>query len=227
MVGRSFDYEAIEPFMDPYDTGRSKTDKAAKEALAFSPMPAPDAAAWEAAGASESIVSIFREGARLHVDEEGVTGEIGQYPWPDPIAQLQCIAECDRALWVGAMEPVPPHLVEETEKSGRIHPWTIVHQGAEKWRACHDLSRITNGLVTTTPFRLPTPWDVVRALKPDSYMAKYDLRDGFWSVPVHPAGCYTGNRPVVEVNGLHLLTNCFDPGLRTGLAVSLNEIWKR
>ena len=32
---------------------------------------------------------------------------------------------------------------------------------------------------------MPSAWDARAALKPGSYMAKYDLRDFFWSIPVH------------------------------------------
>ena len=183
--GRAFDFDAIRPFLDPLDSGESCVDGKAKEALAFAPYPVPDHLAWEAAGAPDDVVAMFRDGARLGVDEEGVCGEVGQYPWPDPIAYRQCVVECDRALWVGAMETVPDSEVARVEATGRIHPWTIVHQGGSKWRACHDYSCITNGLVAPSRFRLPSPWDVAKVLKPGSYLAKYDLRDGFWSVPVY------------------------------------------
>ena len=183
--GREFDYEAIRPYLDPMDSGASKPDGAAKEALAFAPYPVPAFEAWEAAGAPADVVSMFQHGVRLGVDEEGVSGEVGQYPWPDPLAYRQCVVECDRALWVGAMEPVPDSEVARIEAGGRIHPWTIVNQGGGKWRACHDYSKITNGLMAPGRFRLPSPWDVAKVLKPGSYLAKYDLRDGFWSVPVH------------------------------------------
>ena len=78
---------------------------------------------------------------------EGAVGSVDQYPWPDDRSRLQCEAECDRALWVGAMELVPASMVEEVERTGRIHPWTIVDQGGGKWRACHDYSHLTNTLV--------------------------------------------------------------------------------
>ena len=154
-------------------------DGAAKEALTFAPYPVPAFEAWEAAGAPPDVVSMFQHGARLGVDEEGVHGEVGQYPWPDPLAFRQCVTECDRALWVGAMEPVPDSEVARIEAGGRIHPWTIVNQGGGKWRACHDYSRITNGLVAPGRFRLPSPWDVAKVLKPDSYLAKYIYVMGF------------------------------------------------
>ena len=148
--GRAFDFDAIRPFLDPLDSGEARVDGKAKEALAFAPYPVPDHSAWEAAGAPADVVAMFRDGARLGVDEEGVSGEVGQYPWPDPLAYRQCVAECDRALWVGAMETVPDSEVARVEATGRIHPWTIVHQGGSKWRACHDYSCITNGLVEVT-----------------------------------------------------------------------------
>jgi hypothetical protein len=66
-----------------------------------------------------------------------------------------------------------------------VHPWTMAQQGA-KWRACHDYSVGTNRRAASAPFALPTVWDVRPLLKPSSRFAKYDLRDGFYLVPVHP-----------------------------------------
>ena len=36
----------------------------------------------------------------------------------------------------------------------------------------------------SAPFALPTVWDVPGIVKKKSRFAKYDLRDGFWLVPV-------------------------------------------
>jgi hypothetical protein len=68
------------------------------------------------------------------------------------------------------MEPVPASMVEEVERTGRIHPWTIVDQGGGKWRACHDYSHLTNTLVQTSPFSLPSIWDARKVMKPGSFM---------------------------------------------------------
>eukprot|EP00966_Prymnesium_polylepis_P123428 2853863-Prymnesium_polylepis.1 len=83
------------------------------------------------------------------------------------------------------MEYVPDGMVEEVAASSIVHPWVVVKQG-EKWRLCHDYSCGTNKHVATAPFGLPAPWDVRHVLKPSSFMAKYDIRDGFFHVPVHP-----------------------------------------
>ena len=60
-------------------------------------------------------------------------------------------------------------------------------QHGDKWRAAQDYSQWTNQRAGSIPFTLPTVWDAAGALRPGSFMAKYDLRDGFWSVPVAPA----------------------------------------
>ena len=57
-------------------------------------------------------------------------------------------------------------MVEEVERTGRIHPWTIVDQGGGKWRACHDYSHLTNTLVQTSPFSLPSIWDARKDITP-------------------------------------------------------------
>jgi hypothetical protein len=75
---RAFDYAAIEPFRDPRDTGEAVIDKSAKEALAYEQYPVPPHEAWSRAGAPESVVSYFRDGVRLRVDEEGPAGEVAQ-----------------------------------------------------------------------------------------------------------------------------------------------------
>ena len=44
----------------------------------------------------------------------------------------------------------------------------------------------TNRSATTAPFGLPTAWDVRKTVKQGSRFVKYDLRDGFFAVPVEP-----------------------------------------
>ena len=68
--------------------------------------------------------------------------------------------EADRALAVGAMEYVPDDQLERVLRESAVHPWTVVQQGADKWRACHDYSVGTNRVVPSAPFGLPTVWDV-------------------------------------------------------------------
>ena len=64
-----------------------------------------------------------------------------------------------------------------------VHPWVMVQKG-EKWRACFGAHEGTNRVAYSAPFALPTVWDVPGIVKPTSLFAKYDLRDGFWLVPV-------------------------------------------
>ena len=67
---------------------------------------------------------------------------------------------------------------------GAVHPWTMAQQG-EKWRACQDYSAATNRSARSAPFCLPTPWDIENLIIPGkSKFVKYDLRNGFWGVPV-------------------------------------------
>ena len=72
--------------------------------------------------------------------------------------------------------------MEEVLAKHIVHPWLMVWQG--KWRLCQDYSDGTNKIARSGPFGLPSAWDARSALKPGSYMAKYDLRDFFWSIPV-------------------------------------------
>ena len=121
-------------------------------------------------------------------DEFGVVHQFklepGQYAYPDREHFEQGVAECDRALLVGHLEPVPLHLVDGALAKAPAHPWSIVHQSAEKWRAAQDYSCSTNGRVGSKPFTLPSVWDAGEVVKEDSHFAKYDLRDGFWAVKV-------------------------------------------
>eukprot|EP00966_Prymnesium_polylepis_P287660 6644477-Prymnesium_polylepis.1 len=97
---------------------------------------------------------------------------------------IRGVTECDRAIAAGHLVPVPLEHVAEALAAAPAHPWTVVHQSEDKWRAAQDYSRFTNRRVGSKPFTLPTVTDVSRVVGLDSHFAKYDLRDGFWSVPV-------------------------------------------
>ena len=106
------------------------------------------------------------------------------YPWANDEGLRKSILEADRAIAAGAMEYVPAHRVAEVLEYSTIHPWTIVDQGGGKWRLCHDYSVGTNRQVPTAAFAMTSVWDVVTTVKPTSFFAKYDIRDGFWHVPI-------------------------------------------
>ena len=97
---------------------------------------------------------------------------------------MRGVTECDRAIAAGHLVPVPREHVADALAAAPAHPWTVVHQSEDKWRAAQDYSRFTNRRVGSKPFTLPGVTDVTRVVGPDSHFAKYDLRDGFWSVPV-------------------------------------------
>ena len=67
-----------------------------------------------------------------------------QYPWAADQALVEGILEADRALAVGSMEYVPDDQLDRVLRESAVHPWTVVQQGADKWRACHDYSTGTN-----------------------------------------------------------------------------------
>ena len=130
------------------------------------------------------VERIMTEGVMIDMDADHGAFEIAQYPYPDDQALMESLIEADRALAVGHMEYVPECEVERVLNENVVHPWLMVWQG--KWRLCQDYSGGTNLGARSGPFGLPSAWDARHALKPGSYMSKYDLRDFFWSIPMHP-----------------------------------------
>ena len=148
---------------------------------------------------------LMTEGARVAVEADVGFFEVPQYPWPSAQALTEGILECDRHLAIGALEYVPAGEVAAVQATSQIHPWTVVAQGPDKWRACLDMSVGLNRDVRSMPFGLPTVWDVRRVVKPTSCFAKADLRDGFFSVPIHPG---SRNRFVMRHPGTGRLMRC-------------------
>ena len=139
-----------------------------------------------------------RLGPGCFVDEHGVLHrfkvERGQYTFPDQEHFEQGVTECDRAMLVGHLEPVPASMVDEALTRAPAHPWSIVHQSEDKWRAAQDYSCFTNDQVGHKPFTLPSVWDAASVVTEHSHFAKFDLRDGFWAVKVEE-----GSRPLLMV----------------------------
>ena len=182
------DHKRCRAFMDPRDTGevKSRSDDTKRE-RAWTPV-WWNSELWEGKGMPREVERIMTEGAEVELERALQAGTIPQYPYPDANARYEVSIEADRAVATGHMEYVPSEEVEWAVENGVVHPWTIVEQGP-KWRACQDYSGGTNTAVRSAPFTLPTTWDVRKFVKPGkSYFAKYDLRDGFWSVPV-AKGC--------------------------------------
>jgi hypothetical protein len=138
-----------------------------------------------------AIERLMTEGVIIDTvgDDELDAHEVAQYPFRDGAHFVHGSQECDRAILCGHLEPVPADLVAWSLLHGSVHPWTVVQQGADKWRSCQDYKMGTNTKVISEPFSLCAAREVASVITPDSHFAKFNLRDGFWSVPVH-----TGSR---------------------------------
>ena len=175
-------HEDVEHAMDPRDRGEIAEDKDAKRVLTWTPI-SHNGDLWKGKGLPADVEAIMSEGVRIDMDADSSCFEQPQYPFPDDQSMMESLLEADRALLVGHMEYVPEDQVAQVVRDHIVHPWLMVWQG--KWRLCQDYSEGTNRAARSGPFGLPTAWDALKALKPGAYMAKYDLRDFFWSIPVH------------------------------------------
>ena len=182
--GFAMDLDVVEAAMDPRDRGLYPKDEERVRMRSYLPIDTSEVD-WEDSGLPASVIAAMREGLRIEPVDEPPPADHPFYPWETDEHLRQAISEADRHLLLGSMEYVPDDLVEEVAASSIVHPWVVVKQGG-KWRLCHDYSCGTNKHVPTAPFGLPAPWDVRHVLKPSSFMAKYDIRDGFFHVPVHP-----------------------------------------
>ena len=183
--GLHLDHDAVKGYMDPRDRGAPSCGKGAKAALAWSWLQrCPER--WRGAGFSAEVEEMMTEGVSIDAvgDDETTSREISQYPFKDAEHFIRGAQECDRALVCGHLEIVPSGEVEWALAHGSVHPWTVVHQSEDKWRSCQDYKAGTNDRVISSPFTLCSAHEVSEVIKPDSHFAKFDLRDGFWSVPV-------------------------------------------
>ncbi|MDA0949014.1 MAG: reverse transcriptase domain-containing protein, partial [Planctomycetota bacterium] len=170
--------------MDPLDrAGAEQEPKSAKAARSYAPIPW-EKERWDIGLPHELDLMMAKRGVGIYPWEELGASEVPFYPWASDEGLVKSIAEADRAIAAGAMEYVPAHRIEEVQSASTIHPWTIVDQGGGKWRLCHDYSVGTNRHAPTAAFTLPSVWDVAPVVEPGSFFAKYDIRDGFWHVPI-------------------------------------------
>ena len=178
------DLAEAERRMDPRDRGEMADDPDRKLMRAYLPVPwNPDT--WRDTGLPAWIEQMMQEGVVIRPEVEPPFADHPFYRWDSSEALHRAIVEADRHLSVGSLEYIPFEEVAGISESAIVHPWVVVPQG-EKWRLCHDYSVGTNLYVPSAPFRLPSPWDVRPAVGPTSRFAKYDIRDGFFHVPVHP-----------------------------------------
>ena len=180
----SFDFERARAAMDPIDAGLEPKEQAEKKLeRAWEPVPwNPDL--WRGKGLRPEVERLMTEGADVLGPDSPGFYEIPQYPFGSWEHEQKGGEEADRAIAAGAMEYVPEDEVDELLSDCIIHPWLVVQQGSDKWRACQDYKHGTNLFNDALPFNLPSVWSVRRVIKKGSFMAKYDVRDGFWHVPV-------------------------------------------
>jgi len=185
--GVHLDHTAVESFLDPRDRGAAGCGPGAKSALAWSALERHPELWRVAPGFPDDVRRMMTEGVEIEVDDQGSAHEEPQYPFADAEHFVRGSQECDRAILCGHLEPVPADEIEASLQHGCVHPWTVVHQSEDKWRSCQDYKQGTNQRVISRPFTLCTASDVAAVVKPGSHFAKFDLRDGFWSVPVAKA----------------------------------------
>ena len=111
-------------------------------------------------------MSMMTEGVVVDAigDDALYAQEISQYPFRDAEHFVRGSQECDRALLAGHLEAVPDDEVEWALANGSIHPWTVVHQSADKWRSCQDYKLGTNTRVISSPFTLCSASEVSEIL---------------------------------------------------------------
>jgi hypothetical protein len=175
------DHSKVREYMDPRDRGGYEYPAEQKQAAAWREMPwVPEM--WEGAGLPPFWQQGMQDGFEVDLVHEQGASEVPQYPWPSGAALMECVAETDRAVHVGAMEFVPDDEVKLVRAEHIVHPWTIAMK--PKPRACQDYSAGTNLATRKKPFELPTVWDAAKVVGPNSHFCAYDLRDGFWMTPV-------------------------------------------
>ena len=178
------DYALAEAAMDPRDRpGAPVEPSSAKFARSYMPIPW-EKERWDIGLPHELDEIMARRGVGIYPWAEVPPSEVPFYRWESQEGLLKSIAEADRALLAGSMEYVPASRLAEVLESSTISPWTIVDQGGGKWRLCHDYSVGTNRVVPSAAFTLPSVWDARADIRPGSHFGKYDIRDGFWHVPI-------------------------------------------
>ena len=183
--GMTLDHVVAEAYLDPKDRGEGCEDKLLKSQRSYGYIP-HDPARWRGKGFSPYVESTMTEGHRIEGELPDGFYEVDQYRWRDRDAQRVGGLEADRHVLAGALEYVPEREAGSLLSSrATVHPWTVVFQ-KDKWRACQDFSGGTNLEADSAPFRLPSVFDVKAVVKPTTHFSKWDLRDGFFHIPIHP-----------------------------------------
>lgn len=198
------DHEAARAYMDWRDQGGYEFDPVEKARITWQDFP-HDPERYRGKGMKAWVEDMMVNGAKVSAESEVIAKDHQQYMWPDGIGLMEAILETERHLAIGSLEYVPDDEVADVLANQVVHPILLVAQGKGKFRACHDYSRGTNKTARSSPFGLPKVWDARDAVKPGSYFVKYDLRDGFFAVPVELG---SRNRLVVRHPATGRLLRC-------------------
>ena len=192
--GAWLDHDSIAHEMDPRDRGGYCGPPGRKAAISWTPLER-DPSRWVGKGLPPEVEDMMVNGITI----DPIEGEVGavlreesQYSWVDSEHFFRGTVECDRAIVAGHLELVPEEEAEWSLEHGTVHPWTVVHQSEEKWRACQDYSVGTNRRSITAPFALPRAQDVAPLLVAPvagvegsgTHFGSRDLRDGFWCTTI-------------------------------------------
>ena len=134
--GHWLEHADVEHLMDPRDRGEPSGPPGQKAAIAWSPL-RRDPSGWVGKGLPARIERIMTEGVDIEpIDPDSVISEFetAQYAWPGACSFVHGVAECDRAIMAGHLEPVPASEVVQSLERGWVHPWTVIQQTKDKWR---------------------------------------------------------------------------------------------
>ena len=169
-----------EELMPPPKGEISPEEKAKREALKWVEVPTNKAAFVARGDQFSDEVQAWVQGVSIpYMGDPELVEVVQQYPWPTEELWRQAVAEADRMEQCGAL-----HL--PTAPVTKVSPWVVVVKGG-KTRICVDFSVVVNEHIPDAPFDLPTFKDIEALVTPGCYLAKYDLKDGFWALDVKEA----------------------------------------
>ena len=93
---------------------------------------------WRGKGLKPAVVRLMTEGADVLGPDVPGFYEVPQYTFASDEHMVKGGEEADRAIAAGAMQYAPESMVDELLKDCIVHPWLVVQQGSDKWRACQD-----------------------------------------------------------------------------------------
>ena len=156
--------------------------KAAREKARWEPIHLiPDG--FRKLGACAEVVEMVEHGCWIDFRGNRSRYEVvEQYPFENEGLWERTCKEADR------MESCEA-LTDPTAPVRKISSWVVVEKG-DKIRVCIDLSTLINPHIPAWPFKLPNFDAAAELIRPGSYLAKFDFRDGFFALKLHEADAH-------------------------------------